>query len=76
MAEKSLYLNISRLLWAFDISKKKNHGDVVAPNEGMVAGWMTIPSPFECEIKVRSKKHEEIITRQWKAAEKVGKAIW
>ncbi len=70
IAEKSLFLNISRLLWAFNVTKKAN----VEPNAEMVPGWLSIPMPFECDINVRSERHKEIIERTWKEAEKGVKA--
>jgi hypothetical protein len=54
VAEKSLYLNISR---------------IVDPGSPMVPGWMTIPAPFECDISVRSPKHAELIEKIWREAE-------
>jgi len=48
LAEKSLYLNIARLLWGFSTSKKVVNGQVVEPSEEMVKGWMCIPGTFEC----------------------------
>jgi hypothetical protein len=66
VAEKSLYLNIARVLWAFNISKKiSEDGKVIEPNAAMVPGWMTIPQPFECSITVRSEKKSELIKQIW-----------
>lgn len=71
VAEKSLYLNIARVLWAFNISKKVgNDGKVVEPNTNMVPGWMTIPLPFECDITVRSAKKAVLIDEIWADAKK------
>jgi hypothetical protein len=70
VAEKSLYLNISRILWGFNISKKKVGGNDVEPLNAMVPGWMCIPQPFECDIKVRSEKHRKLIESVWKKAQK------
>ncbi|KAK5554819.1 hypothetical protein LTR46_007023 [Exophiala xenobiotica] len=66
VAEKSLYLNIARVLWAFNISKKRApDGTVVEPNAAMVPGWMTIPQPFECTITPRSEKKKSLIDKIW-----------
>jgi cytochrome P450 len=66
VAEKSLYLNIARVLWAFNISKKRGpDGTVIEPNAAMVAGWMTIPQPFECTITPRSEKKKSLIDQIW-----------
>ena len=69
VAEKSLFLNISRILWAFNISKKKVDGEVKEPLNAMVPGWMCIPLPFECDITVRSDKHARFIEDTWRSAE-------
>ncbi|OAG38046.1 hypothetical protein AYO21_07768 [Fonsecaea monophora] len=66
VAEKSLFLNIARVLWAFNISKKiAKDGSVIEPNIAMVPGWMTIPQPFECDITVRSEKKAALINKIW-----------
>lgn len=36
----------------------------------MVKGWMCIPGPFECEIRVRGEERAEVIEREWREAEK------
>lgn len=69
IAEKSLYLNISRIVWGFNISKKIVDGKPLDPGSKMVPGWMTIPQPFECDIRVRSPKHAKLIEKIWKEAE-------
>ncbi|KAG9231630.1 cytochrome P450 [Amylocarpus encephaloides] len=72
VAENSLFLNISRILWAFDIGKKTNAGSGARqePNEEMVPGWLCIPGPFECEITVRDQDRMKIIEEMWREAEK------
>ncbi|KAK5045107.1 hypothetical protein LTR84_010255 [Exophiala bonariae] len=71
VAEKSLYLNIARVMWAFNIAKKVDtSGNVIEPNSAMVPGWMTIPQPFECEITVRSDKKKALITKIWDEAKR------
>jgi cytochrome P450 len=69
VAEKSLFLNIARVLWAFNISKKVGpDGKAIEPNTAMVPGWMTIPQPFECSITPRSEKKAGLIKRYWTEA--------
>ncbi|KAF4620164.1 hypothetical protein G7Y89_g14657 [Cudoniella acicularis] len=69
VAENSLYLNISRILWGFNIKKKQVNGKEITPSGDMVPGWMCIPQPFECAIEVRSAKHAKIIECIWAEAE-------
>jgi hypothetical protein len=68
LAEKSLYLNISRILWGFNIRKRRVDGKEVDSNDKMVPGWMTIPQPFECDITIRSPKHAQLIEEIWTKA--------
>ena len=69
VAEKSLFLNIARVLWAFNISKKLDkEGNAIEPNTAMVPGWMTIPQPFECSITPRSEQKAALITEIWQEA--------
>ena len=71
LAEKSLFLNIARVLWGFELSKKRDtHGDVIEPDANMVPGWMTIPLPFVCDITCRSPGKKEIIEAVWAEARK------
>ncbi|KAF2277562.1 cytochrome P450 [Westerdykella ornata] len=73
VAERSLYINISRVLWGFNIGKKKApDGSFIEPTQAMVRGFMAVPEPFECDILPRSKKHAEIIRKEFAKAEKEG----
>lgn len=73
VAERSLYINISRVLWGFNISKKKGpDGAVIEPNQAMVRGFMSVPEPFDCDIMPRSAKHAQIIREEFAKAEKEG----
>jgi cytochrome P450 len=75
IAEKSLFLNIARVLWAFNLSKKvDDNGQALEPETGMVPGWMTIPLPFKCDIKVRDEKKGELIEKYWNEAKQGLKA--
>jgi cytochrome P450 len=73
VAERSLYINISRVLWGFDISKKGGpDGKLIEPTQTMVRGFMSVPQPFECDITPRSEKHATIIRDEFRKAEKKG----
>ncbi|KAK3704007.1 hypothetical protein LTR37_014110 [Vermiconidia calcicola] len=71
LAEKSLFLNIARVLWAFDLSKKVDEkGTFTEPEAGMMPGWMTIPLPFACDIRCRSEEKAKLIERTWTEVKK------
>lgn len=73
VAERSLYINIVRTLWGFDINKRKSaQGELIEPETGMIRGFLSVPKPFECEITPRSAHHVEIIRQTFKRAEKEG----
>lgn len=73
VAEKSLYINIVRTLWGFNIGKASGpDGKLVEPETAMVRGFLSVPEPFECSIKVRSPQHEKIMRSNFAKAEKEG----
>ena len=73
VAERSLYINIVRVLWGFDITKAKDlDGKVIEPTTKMVRGFLSVPEPFECSITPRSAKHVQIMRQAFEDAEKEG----
>lgn len=73
VAERSLYINIARVLWGFNISKKKgSDGQFVEPTQAMVRGFMSVPEPFDCDITPRSQKHAQFMREEFTRAEKEG----
>jgi cytochrome P450 len=73
VAERSLFINISRVLWGFDLSKKRrNDGKVVEVTEKMAPGFFSVPEEFECDICPRSVKHAGIMKMEWEKAERDG----
>lgn len=73
VAERSLFINIVRTLWGFNISKKKGpNGTFIEPDMAMIRGFLSVPKPFECQITSRSAKHEAVIRSSFAEAEKNG----
>lgn len=73
VAERSLYINISRVLWGFDIAKKIGpDGKMIEPTQTMVRGFMSVPELFECDITPRSEGHGKIIREEFAKAQKEG----
>jgi cytochrome P450 len=70
VAERSMFMNIARILWCFDIGKKVVDGETVEPESRTCPGWMTVPRPFQCSIRVRSDRHAEIMRKTFEAADK------
>lgn len=72
VAERSLFINVARTLWAFNIEKKTEAGRTIEPETKMVPGFMSVPKPFQCDIIPRSETHAKIIRESFSEAEKVG----
>jgi hypothetical protein len=72
LAENSLFISITRILWGFNISK------CVDPTTGVeevyntfayTDGFNSRPQPFRCSITPRSPKIQETIEREAKLGE-------
>jgi Cytochrome P450 len=76
VAERSLFLVLSRLLWGFDLglAKDENGNDIPVDFTlgGVMPGATSVARPFKCSIKVRSKKREEILRKEWADAQRDG----
>ena len=52
VAEKSLFINIARTLWGFDIQLAKDEDGNVIPvdftTKGLMPGALSNPKPFKC----------------------------
>lgn len=73
VAEKSLFIVISRIVWAFNINKKRDaNGKVIEPTTRMMPGFLSVPEPFECEITCRSPERAELVRKTFQAAEAEG----
>lgn len=64
-----MFLIMAKLMWGFDIQAADDQAKV-DENKNWTAGFMTKPLPFEARFKIRSDKHEEVMRREWKSAEK------
>ena len=76
VAERSLFINIARVLWGFRISKKVGAGGkVIEPSQEMVKGFFSVPVPFECDIRPRSAERERVIREEFRKAEVEGMGV-
>ncbi|CDO68382.1 hypothetical protein BN946_scf184815.g29 [Trametes cinnabarina] len=71
IANQSIFIVISRFLWAFDILPATGpDGKPVLPStDDFTSGLITRPSPFPCTFKVRNKEVEELIILEAEKAE-------
>jgi hypothetical protein len=77
LAERSLFLNLSRLLWGFDIEHARDENGNIIPVDyaletGILPGGFTVPKPFAAKITVRSPERAKILREQWEVAQKTG----
>ncbi|KAK6386125.1 hypothetical protein LTS17_001699 [Exophiala oligosperma] len=72
VAMRTLFMGMSRILWAFNISHKLDAAGNSIPidRDAIVDALVTGPQPFECEIEPRSAEHEKLIRREWAKAER------
>ena len=63
----SLFINISRILWAFDIQPSVDEmGRKVIPDSwAYTNGFNSRPESFDCIIQPRSEKASECIKAEW-----------
>ncbi|MCJ1231328.1 hypothetical protein MMC12_008005 [Toensbergia leucococca] len=76
LAERSLFIGISKLLWAFDFTPGLDESGEVIPIDlertGYVEGIVVSPKPFACSIRPRSEGRRATVMREFeKAAEEV-----
>ncbi|KAE8442354.1 hypothetical protein EG329_003425 [Mollisiaceae sp. DMI_Dod_QoI] len=70
VAERSLFLGISRLLWSFDFKPALDgRGREILPDpERLTQGFVCMPEPFQCMITPRSKEKEKMVRSEWEEA--------
>jgi hypothetical protein len=71
IADRSLFLAIARLLWAFNFDRvvSAESGKPIIPDaEDITEGIMSIPSPFPVHIVPQSTKRAEAVAAAWSQA--------
>lgn len=72
VAENSLFLLVSRVLWGFNITNEIVDGKKVEVDVNRYAGGgLAKPDLFKAKIEPRSEKHKEIMMKEWKGSESV-----
>ncbi|KUJ09662.1 cytochrome P450 [Mollisia scopiformis] len=73
IAERSLFLGISRMLWAFNFEKARDEeGKEIIPDiDKLTEGLFVFPQPFPAKISPRSEKHARKIREEWASAQEL-----
>ncbi|KAK3335186.1 cytochrome P450 [Cercophora scortea] len=71
VAERSLFLGISRILWGFNIEPARDaQGNPIIPDqEKLTQGFVCMPEEFPAKITPRSEARKAIIMNEWATAE-------
>lgn len=71
VAERSLFLGISRILWAFHVEPALDAaGEPILPDqEKLTQGFVCMPEPFQAKITPRSQARADMVVREWENAE-------
>lgn len=72
VAERSLFLGMSRMLWAFNIEPAlDNNGKPIIPDqEKLTQGFVCMPEEFPAKITPRSKERADLVVEEWETAQK------
>ncbi|EXJ87216.1 hypothetical protein A1O3_04175 [Capronia epimyces CBS 606.96] len=73
IAERSLFLGLSRILWGFNLNKALDSaGNPITPDINNLIGGITVhPKPFEIDIQPRSPERTKIIRQAVKDCEEL-----
>ena len=76
LSENSLFITVSKILWAFTILPPTELGDRVDLLDTSDAAYQdgadTLPKPYKIRFEPRSKGRADVIEREWRAAERDG----
>jgi len=73
VAERSLFLGMSRLLWAFNFEPEVDaDGKPIIPDiERLTQGFVCMPEPYQARISPRSKERAELVEKEWSEAKRL-----
>ena len=76
VAEKSIFINVARILHGFDLTLATDEFgrdiELDFTTATLNKGSGTVSQPFPCKITPRSKKHAALVRREWAEAEDRG----
>lgn len=71
VAERSLFLSIARIMWAFEVLPAKDDSgkDMLPDPEKLTQGFVCMLEPFQALIRPRSEKKARLVRESWSEAQ-------
>jgi hypothetical protein len=70
IAERNMFINVAKLVWAFNFSKKDGDLDD-SPVTGYSPGFVIAPWPYTCDVSARDGDVKKVVDREMAAAMEV-----
>ncbi|KAF3025776.1 hypothetical protein E8E14_014521 [Neopestalotiopsis sp. 37M] len=74
IADRSLFLAVARLLWAFQFKRAIDEStglEIVPDMEDLAEGVMMFPRPFKTDLRPRTEQRAECLRKEWKKMEEL-----
>ena len=74
IADRSLFLAIARLLWAFSFDRavdRETGQEIIPDMDHLAEGVMMLPKPFEAKVSPRSTYKAQCVRQEWGQMEKL-----
>ncbi|KAI1377702.1 cytochrome P450 [Hypoxylon crocopeplum] len=74
IADRSLFLGISRTLWAFNFKRAVDNGtgqEIIPDMNDLADGLFVCPNPFKADITSRSESRASLVKQEWNQARKL-----
>lgn len=70
LGNNSIFINLARMLWAFDIRKARDAkgNEIPVDINAYTNGFNSLPLPFDISITARSPAHAKVIEREFEEA--------
>lgn len=74
VAQNSLFINMARTVWAFNLHKYKDPetGKVEEPDVSAASGFLCVPTRFRMFFEPRSPEKAKMIEEEWKRVSSAG----
>ncbi len=73
VAQRSLFLGMSRMLWTFEIRPAVDDatGEEIIPDaDKLTQGFVCMPVPYRAKITARSEERAEMVKKEWEDAQR------